>query len=82
MPGRPQRDKALPARRENRARLWRQRLDSAATPADQFTVASRWLLSTAAKARKAKRGDDADQVFAEAAQAVANASARLEGMAR
>jgi hypothetical protein len=79
MAGRPMRRKReLPAKRELRTRWWRQRLAEAATPADQYIEASRWLRSTAAKARKAKRAADADQVLTEAARAVADAAARLE----
>jgi hypothetical protein len=80
MAGRPlRRSRGLPPKHETRARWWREQIGSAESPAGAFWQCQRWLASLAARARKTGRQAEADAAFTEAAQAVADAAARLEG---
>ena len=76
------------ARYVSRATYWRAELAAAQTPAEQFTVAQRWLHALARQAEQTGRRKSADaaaftataeDAMAEAAQAVAEVCQRLEG---
>lgn len=80
MAGRPgRRRRGLPPKHEGRAHFWRGQIGQADSPAAAFWQCQRWLLATTARAAKTGHQAEADQALTEAAQAVADVAARLEG---
>jgi hypothetical protein len=80
MAGRPmRRSRGLPPRHEVRAGFWRGQIDAAGTPADQLRQCQRFLWAVAAHARRAGHYAEADAALTEAARAVADVAAGLEG---
>jgi len=76
MAGRPaRRRRGLPPKSKSRACWWREQIATAATPAEQYAQVQRWLHAVAARAGQVER----DQAYSDAAQAVAEVTARLEG---